>query len=192
MSLGEDGRRVKAFRNVAVGENLAYLAMKEEGVAVFDITEPGEPRHVTTIHRNTPAPRNWGLLSFNFTDIAVAGRHIFLADESQKPSGAKLYVVDMQDPQNPRFVNRTSFQLRTHHIHLEQIWGKNLIFTAERIPVDDFPLKILDVTDPYNIVVLARISKNTIGLVSVHDVYVQRKNTPFGLKYWLYVSAFGS
>src|SRR5262245_11898929 len=75
-------------QGVAVSGTLAYLASREAGVHVVDVSSPTAPRIVGSKRFSTPV---W--------DVAAKGHHVYAVT-----FGGEMYVLDAEQPANPKQV----------------------------------------------------------------------------------------
>jgi hypothetical protein len=80
-------------RNVAVGNNLAFVADYDEGLQVLDVSDSTSPEIIGS--RQT-----WG----NAEAIVADGEHVYVANVNAGMAGP-LQIVDISDPTNPQIMS---------------------------------------------------------------------------------------
>ncbi len=139
-------------RDVAINGPVAYLADQDEGLLIFDITDPVTPVFLGSWDLVTVAPdlpgRVWAM--------TAVGSTVYLSDFYNG-----LQIIDASDPTNPTLVG--SLALANGGTYNTQVVG-NTAYVA-----DGFNgLRIVDITNPATPTILG--SYNTLG--TTHDVYV--------------------
>ena len=126
---------------IAVAGNFAYLANFNDGLRIYDISDPANPVSVG----NT----NNGLAS----GVAVSGNSAFVADSAD---GLRIY--DVSNPVNPVSVGNTNNGATALAVTV----SRNLAYLAN----GSDGLRIYDVSNPANPVNLGHTVTNAIGVAS--------------------------
>jgi len=84
------------IEDIALSDNLCFLAVGERGVGILDITDPTEPHAVGFF--NTPGLAN---------KIRIEGDHLYISDYINDHVNS-LLVMDVSDPAQPREVGYTN------------------------------------------------------------------------------------
>ncbi len=102
----------------------AYLAARQDGLRVVDLSSPDTPREVSALH----------IPGFAM-DVTVHGNHAFVAAR-----GGGLRVIDISDPTTPREVG--------FHLPPDETWtvavSGRLAYVGDRT----FGLRVVDISDP--------------------------------------------
>lgn len=117
--------------NVAVVDNLAYVAAYMQGMRIFDIRDSSRPRLIGDFQVKDLVPRA----------LQVVGSLAFLADLY-----GKLRILDVHDPAAPRLL---STFISSYAISDVKVVGTR-VYVADQTPEKDQKptLAILDVSDP--------------------------------------------
>ncbi|MCB1097135.1 MAG: hypothetical protein KDN22_16295 [Verrucomicrobiae bacterium] len=115
--------------DVAVAGSYAYLANREDGLRVYDVTDPANPFNVAHVAIGTGEGDAYG--------IAVSGSHAYLASYDDG-----LRVVDISVPGAPRVIS----QIDTGGLARDVAVSGNYAYVAN----DADGLRIYDITDPFN------------------------------------------
>lgn len=95
VNVGHTNNGSSAYR-VAVSGNYAYLANYNDGLRIYDVSDPSNPINVG--HTNNSANP-----SASVQDVAVSGHHVFLANAAD---GLRIY--DVSNPANPSNIGHTN------------------------------------------------------------------------------------
>jgi hypothetical protein len=121
---------------VDVVGNYAYIADRDGGLQIFDISNPSNPVHV-------------GAYDFNQQGIAqaidVVGNLAYLA-----VGEAGLQIIDISNPANPTFVGSIATPARARGVFVEVKGAQTLAYVADDSG-NGGGLQIIDVTDPANV-----------------------------------------
>jgi hypothetical protein len=123
-------------------QDLAFVAADEQGLQIFDLSEPDSPALVGSLE--TPGYA-W--------DVWVNGRFAYVADFNEG-----LTVVDVSSPSDPRYV--TTVTWARHYQSAEIVRGEG---TIAYVAAADHGLIIIDVSDPLHPIVAAKYRPARIG-----------------------------
>jgi hypothetical protein len=176
--------------------NALYVASANNGVLVFDITEPANPRLVTSLPGQAAnnhtvfvdGDRLYAALNESVTlyDISTPTHPVELSryvseDGLAYPHdmfavGDRLYisyaevgylVVDVSDPVHPRTLGNYSYLNQFSHANAVGTFaGRSLAFMGGEGPGEH--LRVLDITDPANMVKIGRFQLRPA--VSIHNM----------------------
>jgi hypothetical protein len=131
-SLGDRGGNA----NMAWAGTCAYVAGAGNGIAVVDVSDPANPRQVTTLHGDgsdftleTIAAREVGDRA-----VLVAGRYGLLPT----PVAAPVDIYDVRDCTHPKLVTTYSFPANVHNLTISP--DGNRIWST-------LPVQAVDITD---------------------------------------------
>ncbi len=142
LGLWTAGAITKGAAAVVVEGRYAYLGAMNEGVKIFDISDPSAPRLISTFQPDPNYPRrNPTAVQYpNARGLAIVGHRLFVADDA-----GGLRVVDVGAPSAPREIGRYS----NSRMGSKQQAYNNLVVDGNRVyaAVDYAGLEILDITN---------------------------------------------
>ena len=127
-----------------VAGDAAYVAARTGGLMVFDLADPSNPAFIATFGDDG-----------DITDVQVVGQHAYAVDP-----GSGLIVIDVSNPAQPVEVSRATGIGQPFFVRIEFPYA---ITTA----LDDPFLRVLDVTDPIDPVMLTDYETGGSGRVAV-------------------------
>lgn len=127
---------VGTAKGVDINGNLAIVADGTSGIQVIDVTNPALPVRVG------------GLATVNAQDITVESNIAYVADDT-----GSLKVIDLSTPASPRLTATTTGVLGGYLMDVAK--AGHFVFGSDVYFVNGVP--IVDVTDPSNLLVRARL-----------------------------------
>ena len=128
------------FRYYSVDGNKVYVASGLDGIKIFDISDPSNPRQISTCKIGDNIICN---------HLLVTGELVYVLGNIQDTNGNKLFVIDVNDPQNPKMLEHISlpsyhspFLLHAAHSsynHLTQVedyiyaWSKKSFKYSDKV-----------------------------------------------------------
>lgn len=133
-------------RGIALGDSIAYVANRINGLEVIDVSSPAEPQKVTTISGTSSA---W--------NVHVHEDYLFLA---RHQNGVEIFRIT--DRKNPRRIGSFCDDDGGEAL---SVWGdKDYLYVA-----DNFGVEVLDIHDPAH----PRQIEELGGLGCTHDIFVE-------------------
>ncbi|WP_417386550.1 Ig-like domain-containing protein [Gimesia sp.] len=147
-----DSRSSSATTDAAIAVdvvgNYAYIADRDGGLQIFDISNPSSPVHV-------------GAYDFNQQGIAqgidVVGNLAYLA-----VGEAGLQIIDISNPANPTFVGSIATPARARGVFVEVKGAQTLAYVADDSG-NGGGLQIIDITNPVSPTILGSFGVSTPG-----------------------------
>ncbi|MBV1876902.1 MAG: hypothetical protein KUG79_04595 [Pseudomonadales bacterium] len=142
-----DGGVLDGAQHLVVGGHIAYVAVKQ-GVAIVDLDDPLNPRHITTVSLD-------GVKS-----VALQFRFLFVTDAEG------LKVIDVTDPENAAVIPDNTIQIKNAQ-------KMSIARTYAYVAAGDEGIYIVDVTDPTR---LSTYMVHNEGIVDAQDIVVATTN----------------
>ena len=122
--------------NMAWAGDCAYIASYGAGIAVVDVSDPSNPRHVQTLQGSGS--------SFTLETLhasVVRGRAVLVAGRygnSPNPLPAPMEIYDVRDCERPRLVSTFTFPGNIHNLTISRDGSR--VYATQ-------PLQVVDITD---------------------------------------------
>jgi hypothetical protein len=153
-----------------------YLAAGEQGLRVFDVTNPTVLEEMGHFQSRTPlqvqlfpTPLWLSPQPIPVWDVVVVGDFAFLL-ESLMGYGGKLRVLDISRPTTPREV--AVYEIPDNVVAIEVMASGNYVFISSgRARVDEPMTIMLDVADPFKPTEISRFPGGALVAVSKEFVY---------------------
>ncbi len=144
----------KGANDIFIFKNYLYVAVREQGLYIFDITEPSKPIFKSMYEVNYGGVRH----------VVANGHYAYLYKDS------KLFIIDIDDPVKPKKVSE--LQIDYSRMSNLEIKDNYLYLLSSEYDSGNGYLKIIDISDSKNPDIISNISVSASNTMAFMNNYL--------------------